>query len=66
MPNYPNPLNEQDYANLNELCKHCHGTSQMIADYKECGIPCEEHEFKNNAQQELAQNIKRKFFPLNT
>ena len=61
--NYPNPLNEQDGAALTSLCQSCHATDQMIQDYKECGIPCEDQEAANNAQRELAQNLKRKYFP---
>jgi hypothetical protein len=65
MAAYPNPLNEQDLANLNTLCQSCHGTEQMIQDYKECGIPCEEQEHANAMQKKLAEAIKRKFFPYN-
>lgn len=60
---YPNPLNEQDAAALTALCQSCHGTEQMIADYKACGIPCEEQEAANQAQKSLAENIKKKYFP---
>ena len=66
MAAYPNPLTEEDYAKLNELCRSCHGTAQLIADCKECGLPVEEQEAANNAQHQLALNLKKKFFPLNT
>lgn len=61
--NYPNPLNEQDAAVLSSVCQSCHATAQMVADYKECGIPCEEQEAANGAQQQLAERMRKKFFP---
>lgn len=62
--NYPNPLNEQDHANLQELCKSCHGTAQLIEDCKACGLPMDEQEAANKAQQEAAERMRRKFFPM--
>ncbi len=62
---YPNPLNPDDCAALTAIGQSCHGTDEMIKDYKECGMPCEEQEAANNAQKEVAAKLKQKFFPNN-
>lgn len=63
--NYPNPLNSEDCAALTAIGQSCAGTAEMINDYKECGMPCEEQEAANGAQAEVARKLKQKFFPHN-
>ena len=63
MPAYPNPLNDQDCAELTAIGQSCHGTSELIKDCIDCGLPFDDQKNANEMQAEFARKLKAKFFP---
>lgn len=57
------PLTDEHLARLNEVIRQCEYTKQLCERCIECGIDVEPELKLNNEQLEVAQKIKRIFFP---
>lgn len=56
------PLDRSHLDGLNELCRSCQVTDQLIRACEDCGIPMEDRREKNQWHQETANRIKSVFF----
>lgn len=59
-----NPLTEEHYELLNKVCQSCTVTEELAGKCKRCGIEVDELLEKNRAQKQMAEQIKKEFFPL--
>lgn len=63
MDDYRNPLNDTHCACLDNVLQSIAQTAETIRRCKDCGLPVEQAEAENNRQRDIAEAIKRKFFP---
>lgn len=61
----PAPLTPEHCHALNMILASIAETKELIAKCKACQLPVEDSEAANNMQEQIAQEIKRQFFPHN-
>lgn len=60
---YKSPLSESHCNALDEALKSIMQTAETIRRCKACGLPVEQAEAENERQRQLAESLKRQFFP---
>lgn len=60
-----NPLKPEDCAVCTGVLRSALNLREVIDKCKACGMSVEEYESLNNAHIEMAQNLKKQFFPMN-
>jgi hypothetical protein len=63
MPDYQHPLTQEHCDCLTKAIQSSNNTSQFLDACKRCGLPVDELIADNNRQREMAERLKREFFP---
>lgn len=63
MPDYPNPYNPEHLKQLDDVIRATADTEKLCKDCEEVGVPFPEESEQNRRAAEIAQRIKRKWFP---
>lgn len=58
-------LNEGHCACLDAALASIAQTTQLLQNCKDCSLPVDDYIAQNEAQRQLAQQLKAKFFPAN-
>lgn len=58
-----NPLSQEQCDCLSKVIQSASNTEQFLEACKRCGLPVDDLIADNNRQRDMAQKIKKEFFP---
>ena len=63
MPDYPNPYSPEHLKQMDDVIRTATDTHKLCQDCESIGLPFPDEQAANQRTLEIAQRIKRKWFP---